>query len=298
MPRRDTINRQEMAASYGFAVAFLNSDPELRRLFNQAVKNTWSAAMFQARLRGTKWFKTHSAPVRNAIMQKTADPATYKANVDKMTATVRDTWAGMFGAGAAPMSHKEMRTWAETAHRMGWSEAQLIDQMTRGVNYQKLLKKKSLGGTAAEVAAQMDSLAANYGVPLGNKWRARQLEKIIEGGDTIEGVQKRVRDVAMREYKAFADRIAAGETVAEIADPYVQQMAELLELNENDINIRSPHIQRALKQTTKQGKPAAMDLNSFADVLRRDKRWKYTDNAKKQVAEATEGLLRQWGVMS
>lgn len=297
MPERDTINRQTMAAQYGFALAFLNSDPELKRLFNQAVKKTWTAAEFTARLRGTKWFKTHSGPVRNAIMQETADPASYKANVNKMAATVRDTWGRMFGT--ANMSNKELRTWAETAHRMGWSEAQLIDQMTKGVNYQKLLRKRQgLGGTAAEIAGQLDSLSANYGVPLGNKWRARQLEKIIEGGDTLEGVQTRVRDVAMREYKAFADRIAAGETVAEIADPYVQQMAELLELNENDVGLRNRLVQRALKQTTKQGKPAAMDLNTFADEVRRDRRWKYTDNAKKQVAEMTEGLLQQWGVIS
>ena len=49
---------------FGFALAFMNSNPELKHLFDQAVKHSWLAAEFIARLRGTKWFKHHSAAVR------------------------------------------------------------------------------------------------------------------------------------------------------------------------------------------------------------------------------------------
>lgn len=292
----DGIDRDEMAASYGFALAFMESSPDLKKLFNQAVRQTWTADKFIAKLRATKWFKTHSANVRNAIMQETSDPATYKANVAQMTATVRDTWGGMFGT--AQMSPKQLKAWAETAHRMGWSEAQLVDRMTRGVSYKKLLKSNSLGGKAAEAKGQLESLIANFGVDLGANWKAAQLEKIMEGDDSIQGVQGRVRDLAMREYKAFADRIAAGETVSEIADPYVQKMSALLELNPHDVGIQNQLIQKALKQKTPDGKPAAMDLADFQDFVRKDKRWQYTDNAKKQVSDVTESLLRSFGVLA
>jgi hypothetical protein len=285
-----------MAANYGFALAFMESSPELKKLFNQAVRGTWTADKFIAKLRDTKWFKHHSANVRNAIMQETSDPATYKANVDQMVATVRDTWGSMFGASG--MSDKQLRSWAETAHRMGWSEAQLVDRMTQGLNYRKLLKSNALGGKAAEAKGQVDNLLANYGIDLGDKWKAAQLEKIMEGDDSIQGVQGRVRDLAMREYKAFADRIAAGETVSEIADPYVQKMASLLELNPHDVGLQDKMIQNALKQSTPDGKPAAMDLATFQDFVRKDKRWQYTDNAKKQVADVTENLLRSFGVLA
>lgn len=292
----DKIDKATMAANYGFALAFMNSDPELKGLFNQAVKGTWTADKFVAKLRNTKWFKKNSASVRNAIMQETADPATYKANVDQMYATVRDSWGSMFGAGQVP--DKQLRAWAETAHRMGWSEAQLIDRMTQGMDYRKLLQGKTLGGKAAEVKGQVDSLLASYGVDLGDSWKARQLERVVEGDDTVAGIQGRVRDLAMREYKAFADRIQAGETVMEIADPYMQKMAGLLELNPNDVGLKDKMIQRAMKQVDAKGKPAAMDLYTFEDEVRRDKRWQYTDNAKKQVADVTENLLRSFGVIS
>ena len=102
----------------------------------------------------------------------------------------------------------------------------------------------------------------------------------------------------MHEYKAFADRIAGGETVQSIADPYVQKMSDLLELNPNDVNVTDKRIQAALKQVTPDGKPAAMDLHTFEDYVRKDNRWQYTDNAKQQVAGATQDLLRSFGLMA
>ena len=296
MPKKDKIDRDEMASSYGFALAFMESDPELKGLFNSAVRGTWTADKFIAKLRATKWFKHHSASVRNAIMQETSDPATYKSNVDQMHATVRDSWGAMFGE--AQMSEKQLKVWAETAHRMGWSEAQLTDRMTRSLDYRKMLKAATLGGKAAEVKGQVDSLLANYGINLGDNWKAKQLEKVVEGNDTVAGIQGRVRDLAMREYGAFAERIAAGETVMEIADPYVQRMAGLLEVADGDIGLSDQMIQKALKQKAPDGKPAAMDLATFADQVRKDRRWQYTDNAKKDVANVTETLLRSFGLMS
>lgn len=292
----DDLSRSDMAAQYGFALSFMNSDPELKGLFGQAVKQTWTADKFIAKLRGTKWFKTHSAAVRDAILKETADPATYAAGVDKMVATVEDAWGKTFGdAGAKP---KRIRHWAELAFRMGWSEAELMDRMTQGVNYQKMLKKNSLGGTAAQVEGQLDSLITNFGVDLGDKWKAAQLERVIEGNDTIEGVANRVRELAKREYKAFADAIDGGATVREIADPYIQKMAGLLELNPHDIDPRKNRlIQQALKARAEDGRPAAMDFADFEDMVRKDDRWQYTDNAKKEVASVTENLLRSFGVL-
>lgn len=296
----DKIDKQTMATRYGFALAFMNSDPELKKLFNNAVKGTWTAEKFIAALRNTKWFQTHSANVRNAIMQETSDPATYQANVDQMHATVKDTWGALFGQGVAGkmLGDKQLRAWAETAHRMGWSEAQLIDKMTQGINYQKLLKRDQLGGRAAEIEGQLNALEEQYGVKVGKNWKARQLEKLMEGGDTITGVQQRLRDLAMHEYKAFADRIAAGETVMDIADPYIQRAADLLEMNPNDVGLNNKLIQKALKQQTKDGKPAAMDLHAFEDFVRKDKRWQYTDNAREQVSSLTANLLRSFGLIA
>ena len=292
----DRIDKEVLASKYGFALAFMRSDPELMKLFRKAVQGSWDTTRFVASLRNTDWFQQHSANVRNAILQQTADPKTYQASVNQMYATVRDTYGSMFGS--AGMSGKEMRAWAETAHRMGWSEAQLRDRITNTVNFRKMLRKQTLGGAAATTAQQIESLETAYGIKMGNQWRAKQLDRVMSGDDTVEGVASRLREISMREYKAWATQLASGQTIQDIAEPYVQRMADLLELNPADVDVFDKKIQSALKQTDKDGKPAAMDLGSFADLVRKDTRWQYTDNAREQMSSIVATLGQAFGVVA
>jgi hypothetical protein len=260
------------------------------------VKHTWAPDMFVARLRGTKWFKTNSSSVRNAIMQRTSDPATWKANVAQMKATVQDQWGSLFGK--APVDDKQLERWATTAQTMGWSQAQLVDHMSRGLNYQKLLRSKSLGGTAAETEAQLDQMISQYGVDLGNRWKAAQVKNVVIGNGTVGGIQDQVREMAKQQYKAFASQLDAGQTMSQIADPYVQKMSSLLELDPNQVGVKDNLIQKALTATDKHGNPAAMDMSDFANMVRQDRRWQYTDNAKQQVADVTSQLLQSFGLQA
>lgn len=292
----DKIDKERLASQYGFAMAFMRSNDELWRLFNQAVKQTWTPDRFIAKLRDTDWFKKHSANVRNAIMQETSDPATYQANVDQMYAEVKNAWGAMFGT--QNVHDRELRQWAETAHRMGWSQAQLIDRMTQGLDFKKMLKSKTLGGAAADVEGQLNALISDYGIDLGQQWKAAQVAKLMKGNDTIEGVRQRIREMAARQYKAFADAIQSGQTIRDVAEPYVQQMASLLEINPADVDLKNKLIQQALKQRDKKGNPAAMDLNDFADLVRSDERWQYTDNAREQVSGVVAELARAFGTLA
>lgn len=291
----DGNKREQAARQYGFVMAFFDTDPELKKLFNKAVRQTLTPERFIAELRDTKWFKKNAVSVRNAIMQETADPATYKQRVSQMAATVRDTWGATFGQ---TLPGNEARQWAETAYRLGWSEAQLMDHMTKSVNYKKMLRNKHLGGTAAEMKTRIEALGRAYGLNPGNKYIARQVEKIVEGRDTFEGTATRLKDWAKREYAAFAAEIDGGATIQDIAEPYIGRMTELLELNPESVHARENMIQKALKAKGKDGKPAALSLTDFDDMVRKDKRWQYTDNAREQAMNVTEGLLRDFGLIS
>lgn len=296
----DTISRAKLASQYGFAQAFLNSDPELAGLFKSAVKNTWTPDMFVARLRNTKWFQTHSASVRNAIMMQTSDPKSYKENVDKMTAQVQDAWGKAYGMESVTgIGSAQMRQWGETAFRMGWTSEQLLDHMGSAVNYQQMISSNSLGGSAAETRAQLRQLAQNYGVDPGDTWMASNLGRLMTGDDTIEGVQARVQDMAKSQYAAFADQLDGGHTMAEIADPYMSKMADLLEVDPASLSLKDATIQKALTGfKDDKGRPVAQTLTDFANSVRQDSRWQTTNNAKQQVAEVGSQLLRSFGLVS
>ncbi|MDP9820483.1 hypothetical protein [Nocardioides massiliensis] len=295
-PERDTLSREEMAQNYGFALGFLQSDPELMKLFRQATRNNWAPDRFVAKLRSTDWFKKNSANVRNAIIQKTSDPATYKANVNQMFATVRDTWQSMFGS--AGMNRKQMMAWSETAVTMGWTQAQLMDNMSKGVNFKQLLTKKNLGGTAAESERQIAQLAEAYGLKLGPQWRAAQVKRLVAGNDTLEGVTNRVRELAKQQYQAFSTQIDAGMTIQELVDPYRQMLAERLELSPSAVGLDDKLLRSVLSARDDKGRPTTISLGDFEDAIRNDNRWQYTDNAREEMASLTAGLLRDMGVLA
>lgn len=293
MPQKDTLSSAQLATQYGFALAFMDSDPELKSLFGQAVKGGWDATMFQAKLRNTKWFKTHSANVRNAILMKTSDPATYKENVDKMVSQVKNAWGSTYG-NMIPAT--QLHAWAETAFRMGWSQEQLMDRMGASLNFTKAIQGGKLGGSAGEATSQLRELASQYGINIGQSWLANNVKRVVMGDDTIEGIQSRIRAMAKQEYGAFADQIDAGRTVMEIADPYIQKYADLLELNPADVSLKDAKVQKALTMKNDKGHPVGQSLSDFADSVRSDPRWQYTKNAKQQAADVTMNLLRSFGV--
>jgi hypothetical protein len=287
------IDRDEMAQDYGFTLAFLRSDDELWDLFNKAVKQTWDAGKFVAELKETKWFRTNSASTRQAITLKYTDPATYRQQLEQMRGTVRDTYGALLGTGASP---KFVQRVSETAVMMGWNEQQLTDHLVNSVNFRKLLKKKRVGGTAAQLQLQVEQAARSYGVHAGRDFMARHIESVLNGNDTIDGVVNRLKNQAMSRYSAFADEIKGGATVQEIADPYVQTMAQLLEMNPSQVDMFTPKIQRALQARNKEGKPRPLSLHEFEDVVRQDKRWLDTDNAREQYATVASELLKSFGL--
>ena len=90
-------------------------------------------------------------------------------------------------------------------------------------------------------------------------------------GQTDRRLRQGIRPAGCRESVCrAADRINAGYTVKQIADPYIQSQARLLELNPDSIGLSDPSIQQALMSKDQSGKPAAMSVWEYEQQLRND----------------------------
>lgn len=295
--QRQQNRRENLAAEYGWSIAFLNSHPELKNLFDQAVKQTWSPTRFVAELRDTKWFKNTSATMRQYLVNKQTDPASWQQDLDSMKAHIQQTYGQMFGVA---IDQDQLDRWAKHAMMFGWTDEQVADHIVSSVNVRKLYSQKALGGTAAQIKDQIGQLAAAYGVNVSDKWAANQLQQILNGNDTIDGSANYLKELAKSKYTAFADQIDGGKTIAQIADPYVQSMASLLEKSPEAIGLGNRYIQQALtrrEQTKKGSHPAPMTIGEFEDSIRKTDQWMQTDQAKQQFADAAHGLLTTWGLV-
>lgn len=280
------INKQLLAESYGFSAAMLNSNPELKRLFNKAVKENWAPDMFVARVRGTKWYKKTSETVRNAQVQKKSDPGTYKAQVDQQNARVT-ILARELGS---QMPAKAIRKMAETAYQHGWDDNQLRRHLAASV---RRTSAGLLEGQAGEWERQWREYAGSMGLSYTPYQYGTWARKATKGSMTPEDVLGLMQHAAKSRYPQFAGRIAKGESMDDIAQPYRQTIGELLEVDPASIPLSGRLLQKGLNQRTKKGDPTSMPLYKFEDVVRQDPRWRQTDNAKKSGDE----MVRQLGTL-
>lgn len=285
------------AAMYGWSLAILNSNPELKDLFDRAVKKGYTPERFIAELRDTKWFRTKSESVRKYIVLKATDPAEYDRRLKSLGATINDRFGALSGMG---LGDKALANMADQALKMGWSDEELTDHVVHAINFHKAVRKDKLGGTAQQAQTAIEQAAASYGVRVHNKFIVNQLKRIVSGDDTLDGAINKIQKMSARRYENFRDEIEAGATLEEIAEPYRQSMATLLELNPGKLDVFNNKIQKALIGTRQEkgGDRVAMSISDFEDMVREDPRWARTNQAKEQVLGTGMDLLRSFGLAS
>lgn len=285
------LARNEQAELYGFVEALLDSNKELKNLFNKAVKGQWTAEKFQAELRDTKWFKTHSQSEREFLTLKYGDPKTAKQKLDQAYIKVRQM-AAQLGLVESPDLLKKMNTWAYNVVAKGWDEGMLRNEIGKFVYF-----NKSLQGEGGEVQMKLKELAYDMGVTMSSSWYADKSRNVIRGLATVQDYEDEIRKQAKALYPQFAKQIDAGQTVADIASPYIQSMQQILEVPGGSISVQDKTIKSALQNKNKlTGQTEIMPLWQFENQLRSDPRWKKTKNAQDSLMQVAHQVLSDFGV--
>src|SRR5450759_4919183 len=284
----------EQAAGYGWSLAVINSNPELKSLFAQATASgpggNWSADAFVARVRDTSWFKTHSDTNRQAIILQKADPATYKARVAQGAAQASSMAASM----GATMSAQQLNVIGADTVAFNWNADQIKQHMTAFVSADK---SGNYTGSAATAQYQYKQLGEAYGVAVSPAQMGQFVRDSVLGHTNQASVQQWMIAQAQSRYPALASRLASGETVKQIADPYIQSYAKTLELNPNTIGVTDKLVQGALAGKDAKGQPATQSVWQFEQTLRQDPRYMKTQQAQDASMAMGKQVLSDWGVM-
>lgn len=284
------LTPEELAASYGWAHGFLNSNPTLKGLFDKAVKETWTSSKFQAELRDTKWWKETSASRREAqVLQKT-DPATWNAQLEATIIQVRQFAAEIGAAVPASKISKIAKNVLET----GMDEGQL--RMALG-GYVDFTKKGTLRGEAGMHEYTMKQYAFDMGIKLDPQTIKNQAARVVKKVATTQDFEDEIRVQAKSLFPAYEQQIDAGSTVRDIASPYMSLMANELEIPDGTIDVMDPIIKKAMNGLDANGKPGGVSLYDFQNQLRNDRRWKQTSKAQDDVMEVGAKVLTDMGLM-
>lgn len=287
----DPMSRGETAEAYGFVEGLFDSNPELKKLFDKAVKGQWSTGKFQAELRDTKWWKSHSDSERKYLTLRYGDPATAKKNYNDAYVQVRQLAAKM-GMVETAANMKRLNSWAYNVAAKGWSEAQLRNEIGKWITFGEKWQ-----GEGGEVQDALHEYAYNMGVTMSGDWYAKNTRNVIRGIATQQDYEDEIRRQSKAMYAQFSKQIDAGQTVLDLASPYIQSMAQILELPPGSVTLQDSTMKKALQyKDPATGKLGVKPLWQFENDLRNDPRWKKTKNAQDSLMQVAHQVLADFGV--
>ena len=147
----------------------------------------------------------------------------------------------------------------------------------------------SYTGKAATVIADLAKTATANGLDLtknfGDKIQGWLTD--INKGEPIDNIKQKIREIAKIGMPDNVKKlIDGGIDLADIYAPYKNTMASVLELSPDAIDLSDPTLRAAI---TGQGE---VPLYDFERALRKDTRWQYTNQARGEVASATQKILQ------
>lgn len=278
------------AEKYGFTVGFLQANPEIKKLFDHVVKDGWTFEKFQAELRGTKWWKTHSQQEKDYLTKLYADPATAKASYNAAYTHVQQL-ASQLGVQLNDQTKKFLNAMAYNVAAKGWNDDQLRAEMGKHVYFDG----DNWNGQGGEAIAKLKNYAYSMGVTMATSWYTNGARDIVRGMGTEQDYESQIRKAAKAQFPQWSKQIDAGQTVMDLANPYLTSMTQILELPGGSINLFDPTIKKALNYKSPTGESQAKPLWQFENELRADPRWKKTQNAQDSLMQVGHQVLADFG---
>jgi hypothetical protein len=279
-----------MAAQYGWALSVLDSQPELKRMFDRAVKETWTGPRFVAELRNTKWFRRTSAEAREWFILTKADPAEAKRRTNARAGDLGNL-AQQLGVD---LSDKTLRTVATQSLLMGWDDQQTRRKLARRWNY---VPGESTG-LAATTIAQLRDVAGDYLLPLSNHTIERWTRNVLDTDRSVEDFQAYAQEQAKSLFPHLAKSIDAGVTVSQYVEPYRQLASQTLEIAPESVNFRHGRWRKAIDQVGEGGQRNVMSLTDWETLLKKNPVYGYdrTEQARSEASQLVTGLSQMFGV--
>jgi len=312
--------KADFMSKYGEQAKFIASVPELSNLLSTAISQNWAPTRWTTEFANTQWAQQHPGDGGLAEIKRISAPEQY--NTDYNAAyTKAVTLANQLGVKLTPQQlgaqvtdiKQAPGTVDQNAVNSGQDVTTWIlqhpnasdQQITQFMAQHGTLDPQAKGGTIAAQSTQLAQLAQQYGVygqysPDGkdtsffDKYALNMAQGAV--GYDANTAEQQFKTAAMNTYKPFADQIAGGAKVSDLASPYVNTLSSLLEINPADIQLGATTGYGAMIGKALMGDGAApVDPYTFASQVRSQPEWLNTQNAHSTLLSAGNQLIAKMG---
>jgi outer membrane murein-binding lipoprotein Lpp len=305
------------AANKDFSLpeTLFNNVDELTELLDDYVKSDknggqWTLDTFRQKFRNTNWYKNNSVEIKNRYVQlynyndqkkggQDVSNTDYAKQISTLERQIADK-ARRIGSGIAS-DPDALRKAAENFYitNVGIDDAMATDLIAAAI--------RPIGGTIGGRATEGYSgkaLQDYQTIQASARANGFKVSDIIPGGfneqQVLEGLATGRLDINRLEQDArklaaqgqpqyVRDLLGQGYNLDQVYAPYRTTMANLLELNADQIDLNDPTLRMAI---TDKGD---MNVYDFKKALKADNRWQYTENARNEVSTAAFNVLRDFG---
>jgi hypothetical protein len=282
----------QIQSQYGLTDAILSMDPtgSLKAAFDWIRTNKITDPVIAAnKLAETAWFKDHGVEVTKNFAMEQTSPGIFAKNVESIKEQLRDEAASL----GKSLTEADLDMIARDTFLYGraYNSSQVINSLvSKGAG--------TAGGTYGTAITDLKAHAGNMGVQYNEDWYKTAADKVAIGDMTPEDFKAQINELAKSKYSVFADQIDRGITVQQAASPYINSMANILELNPVELKLSDPTINQALTGVNQDNKPTLKPLWQFETDLRKDPRWGKTQNARQTTDATAHNILQSFGLVS
>ena len=311
----DAQQREEALAVAGeadFALpeTIFNNVPSLKRLLERYVAEEWTQDKLRKAIRDDVWYRQNSAAIKQRYVQlfnyrdlvKTGQAqgtTQYEQEIVKLERQIADK-ARVVGSGIAS-DPTALRKAAENMYitNVGIDDAMTTDFIAAAIRpIGSTIGGKPTEGYSGKAlqdyqllqdAARKNGFKISDIIPGGSN-EQQVLEGLATGRLDINRIEQDARKLAAQGQPQYVrDLLGQGFNLDQVYAPYRTTMANLLELNADQIDLNDPTLRMAI---TDKGD---MNVYDFKKALKADNRWQYTENARNEVSTAAFNVLRDFG---
>jgi hypothetical protein len=276
------------------AFAYLLNEPDMARLFEQAIDKGWGPGEFQSHLMATRWWKTHSETARNWDTLVATD----RAEAVRQRAIRHDEVANEARRLGVTLRPWDIVGIAEQSLRGGWENTRITQRIAQFLGSRPLAQ-------AGDIRASMQDLRAlgkQYAVTFPNSTLQKWATAIATGRLTEDGIRSYMVNQAKRrldpkgDNDVLRDALDSGLTVRDAYQGVIQTVSTELEVDPSRVDLADNYWGKLLDFTDANGVQRPMNQTEATGWARQQGAWQKTNSSHEAYSQLANRMATKWGM--